>query len=466
MKKTGILLLLLCLIATWIVFPAFGTSEGVVPTPSGTCHTLDASTALLGTGKLIENAKSALVFESNSKTLMYALNADERMHPASLVKVLTALIACEDGNLDDIVTVSEGAVSSLPNDAVSAHLLAGEQIRLEDLLYCLLVGSANDAAIVIAEHISGNQNAFIQRMNEYAKSLNCTGTQFTNPHGLHNADQYITARDAARILDAAIQNEVFRSIFTADTHTVPATNLSEERKLATNNAMKDSGSKLYYDPRVIGGRTGVAGDGRRCIATASESNGMLLITVVMGSETEYQEDGYSAIRVGGYQETTALLDAGFTGYKSAQVLSADQALVQCDVLNGDCDVILGSQISVSAVLPDSVTAGDLSFRYTENQFQAPIEKGQAVSSVQVWYQNMCVAEADLFAMNSVKPNDHFQALTDNDEKNGGSAIGRVLLGIFIAAIVIWLAVFMLRKFKIAIDKNRSKQYRRSRRRSR
>ena len=466
MKKTVGFLLILCLISTWIALPVFGTVQDVDINSTNTCHTLDASSALLGTGKLIENAKSAIVFESNSKTLMYALNADERMHPASLVKILTALIACETGNLDDIITVSESTISSLPNDAVSVHLVAGEKISLKDLLYCLLVGSANDAAVVIAEHICGNLNAFVQQMNAYAKSLGCTGSQFTNPHGLHNEDQYITARDVARILDAAMQNEIFRSIFTSDSYIVPATNLSEERNLGTNNSMKDSGSKLYYDARVIGGRTGVAGDGRRCIATAAQSNGMLLITVVMGSETEYQEDGYSAIRVGGYQETTALLDAGFSGYKSAQVLSANQALTQCDVLNGDSDVILGSQTSVSAVLPDSVSAGDLLFRYSTNQLQAPIEKGQAVSSVQVWYQNMCVAEAELFAMNSVKLADHIQPCADAQSDGVGWNFLWILLGSCGIAAIAWLFWFLLRKFKKAIVRNRSKQYRRSRRRSR
>lgn len=466
MKKTSVLFILLCLIATWIAIPVFGTTENLDNASPNTCHTLDASSALLGSGKLIENAKSAIVFESNSKTLMYALNPDEQMHPASLVKILTALIASEEGNMDDIVTVSESAISSMPNDAVSAKLVTGEQIRLEDLLYCLLVGSANDAAVVIAEHISGNQNAFIQRMNEYAKSLNCTGTQFTNPHGLHNADQYTTARDVARILDAAMQNEIFRSIFTTTSHTVPATNLSEERNLGTNNSMMDTASKLYYDARVIGGRTGVAGDGRRCIATAAESNGMLLITVVMGSETEYQEDGYSAIRVGGYHETTALLNAGFNGYKSAQILSADQALVQCDVLNGDSDVILGSQVSVSAVLPETVSAGDLSFRYADNQLQAPIEKGQAVSSVQVWHQNMCVAEAELIAMNSVKLDDHVQPFVDEEGDKDGQTFLWILLVVCGVAAAVYAITIATRKFKSALVKNRSKQYRRSRRRSR
>ena len=432
-----------------------------------TCHSLDAGNTQLGAQKLIENAKSAVLYEATSDTLMYTLNADERMYPASLVKILTALIAVEKGELSDSVTVKEGAISSLPIDAVSADLVAGEQITLEDLIYCLLVGSANDAAAVIAEHISGSQNAFVQLMNQYAHELGCTGTQFTNAHGLHNEDQYTTARDCARILNAAMKNEVFRSIFTAVKHTVPATNKSEERNLGSNNSLMDPSSKLYYDPRVIGGRTGVTEDGRRCIAAAAENNGMLLISVVMGSETTYQEDGYSAITVGGYHETTALMDAGFNGYKSAQILFANQALRQCDVVDGDSDVILGSKVSVSAVLPETASAAELSLRFADTQLRAPVEAGQQISSVQVWYGNMCVAEADLYAMNAVDLAGTVKIAADAQGK--GEKWLTVLwigLGVACSAACILVLFRTVGKIRVLAAKNRSKRYRRSRRRSR
>ena len=432
-----------------------------------TCHSLDAGNTQLGAQKLIENAKSAVLYEATSDTLMYTLNADERMYPASLVKILTALIAVEKGELSDSVTVKEGAISSLPNDAVSADLVAGEQITLEDLIYCLLVGSANDAAAVIAEHISGSQNAFVQLMNQYAHELGCTGTQFTNAHGLHNEDQYTTARDCARILNAAMKNEVFRSIFTAVKHTVPATNKSEERNLGSNNSLMDPSSKLYYDPRVIGGRTGVTEDGRRCIAAAAENNGMLLICVVMGSETTYQEDGYSAITVGGYHETTALMDAGFNGYKSAQILFANQALRQCDVVDGDSDVVLGSKVSVSAVLPETASAAELSLRFADAQLRAPVEAGQQISSVQVWYGNMCVAEADLYAMNAVDLAGTVKIAADAQGK--GEKWLTVLwigLGVACSAACILVLFRTVVKIRVLAAKNRSKRYRRSRRRSR
>lgn len=473
------IILTICILLCFIIHPmttlvsGSPIAENTVPQEGSdtvainTCHTFDATSTLLGSQKLFDNAKAAILYEATSETLMYTMNPDERMYPASLVKIMTALIAVEKGALSDSVIVTESAISSLPIDAVSADLVADEQISLEDLLYCLLVGSANDAAVVIAEHISGSQNAFVQLMNQYAQELGCTGTQFTNAHGLHNADQYTTARDAARILDAAMKNEVFRSIFTAVKHTVPATNKSEERNLGSNNSLMDTTSKLYYDPRVIGGRTGVTEDGRRCIAVAAENNGMLLISVVLGSETTYQEDGYSAISVGGYHETTTLLDAGFNGYKSAQILFANQALKQCDVVNGSSDVILGSQVSVSAVLPENVTAADLSLRYSELELHAPVAAGQKVSSVQVWHGNMCVAEADLYALNSVESTDSVKITQDTEVDNGKwVTVLWIILGTIGVVAVIPVLIRVISRIRLMAAKNRSKRYRRSRRRSR
>lgn len=472
MKKIGIFCLSLIFLVSILCSPGsvlvqnVGAEEAVTAV-ANTCHSLDANSALLGEIQLVDNVKTAVLFEATSGTLMYAWNADTQMYPASFVKILTALIASERGNLSDTVVVSESAVSAVPYNAVSAELQPGEQLTLEDLLYCLLVGSANDAAVVIAEHISGSHNAFVQEMNMYASALGCTGTNFTNAHGLHDDAQYTTARDAARILNKAIQNDIFKAIFTATKFTVPATNKSEERSLESGNFLRDTTSKLYYDARVIGGRTGVTEDGRRCLAAVAESNGMVLISVVMGAESVYQEDGYSAVSIGGYKETTALLDAGFTGYKSAQVLYANQTLRQYTVANGDCDVIAGPQVSVSTVLPESVSSSDLSFRYSDSQLSAPVEIGQKVSNVEIWHGNMCVAQAELFAMNSVNATTQ---KPDEDTKRENDQSGLVVLWIVLAIVgtiaVIIISLRIVKKIRIVALKKRSKQYRRSRRRSR
>ena len=218
---------------------------------------IDSEITLLGNDRLVKNLRSAIVFEANSNTLMYAWNADTQLFPASFVKIITALVAIEKGNLADIVTVSADAIASVPHDAVSAELVAGEEISLENLLYCLLLGSANDAAVVIAEHISGTEAAFVDLLNSYAIELGCKDTHFVNAHGLHSQQQYTTARDSARILAAAIKNEDFYRIFTATKHTIGETNKTPLRNLLSGNLLMDPNSKLYYDSRVVGGRTGV-----------------------------------------------------------------------------------------------------------------------------------------------------------------------------------------------------------------
>ena len=477
MKKIGIFLLILCYMLCSI--PVQTAAEELQSNTESTIddeiiqessavangsYSLDALYPLLGSDKLVNNVRSAVVYEANSQTLMYAWNPDVQMYPASFVKILTALLAIEKGALADTVTVSDSAVNSVPYDAVSAKLLAGEMLTLEELIYCLLVGSANDAAAVIAEHISGSQSAFVLEMNEYLLELGCTATQFTNPHGLHDENQHTTARDSAKILNAALKNDIFRTIFTANEYVVKPTNLSPERKLTSGNSMKDSSSGLYYDPRAIGGRTGVTKDGRRCFAAAAESDGMLVISVVMGSESVYQEDGYSAISIGGYKETSQLFDACLSGYKTAQILHAEQVLRQVPVNGANNDLLIGPQISLTTILPKDITIGDLTYRYNDKLLELPISKGDYVSDLQIWHGSMCVAEAQLFAMNEIRMVDGGAANEASVQKNAVPTAIWVVFGITVVVVVIYFLMRFWSKLQLFALNIRKKHYRRSHKR--
>lgn len=463
MKKIVIFLLILTITLNFIVPIAAATTDANADISSTSCHGIDANSTLLGSDKITDNVRAAFLYEANSQTVMYTLNPDQPMFPASLVKIMSALLAIELGNLDDVVTVSDSAVSSVPFDAVSIKLQVGERVKLLDLLYSMVVGSANDAAAVVAEHISGSQEEFVAQMNQYAEKIGCTGTNFVNVHGLHHDEQVTTARDVTRILDKALQNETFREIFVSKQHIIDATNMSEYRKITTNNDLLDSTSTLYFDDRVIGGRSGVTEDGRRCMAAASESNGMLLLSVVMGTESVYQEDGYSAISVGGYKETTALLDAGFSGHKAAQILYAHQPLEQCNVDGGNCDLIIGPIDAVSSVLPTDTTADDLTYRYTISGLSAPISKGQKITSLQIWNGNLCVGETELFALNTVNTINQADDAMRHDSGNGTKTIVFVLLGIIIGVCIVLILIKYIPAF---LAKKRRAQYRRSHRRSR
>ena len=449
MKKIGIHLMLLILILNWLLIPALATDNVTQETHIPNAETqpqrvedivgIDAPGAILGTGKLVSNVRSAAVYESNSGTMMYAYNADTQMYPASLVKIMTALIAIEKGVLTDEVIVSDTAISSIPYDAVSMKLSSGEVITLENLLYGLIVGSANDAAVVIAETIAGSQQKFVDLMNQRAQEIGCLGTTFTNVHGLHDDSQHTTARDAARILDAALKNEVFYKIFATVAVDIPATNKSEMRNLSTGNSLMDKTSRLYYDSRAIGGRTGVTQDGRRCLAAASKSNGMFLISVVMGSESVYQDDGYSAISVGGYTETSKLLDLCDAKYKCAQILYPGQIIRQLSVVDGSSDLVVGPKETLTAVLPKDSAATDITFQFNDKTLKAPITKGDLISRVQVWSGGMCIAQTDLFAMNNVNVRN-----AQIDETQGSSS-EYVFLWIFVLLVLLGFAGFCVFK---------------------
>lgn len=449
MKKIGILLMLICFIFCAVPATAQTLDETVGETvpeetempfaDSGVTGGIDAPGAMLGTEKLINNVRAAVLYEANSQTMMYSWNADTQMYPASFVKIMTAMVALREGDLSSNVTVKQSSIEGIPQDAISVKLMDGEVLSLNDLMYCMIVTSANDAAVVIAEHIAGSEQAFVEKMNAYAEEIGCVGTHFTNVTGLHDDNQHITARDAARMLDLAMRDETFSKMFTTYYYDVPATNKSDDRHLSSSNSMMDTKSYLYYDARVIGGRAGVTYDGRRSMAAVSESNGMRIISIVMGTDSVYQEDGYTAIRIGGYKETTALLDLCYNGYKVADILFPNQTLRQIPLQDGNSDVVIGPKESVLAVLPQNAKLEDLIFRYTDKVFSAPVEKGQPASDVQVWINGACVAEAELYAMNRVEA---LSNLTNNGQATGtgGKKTFLIILVVLVAGVGVVVAV--------------------------
>jgi len=434
------------------------------------CHSVDAQIPLLGTSQIVTNAQSVFLYERHTDTTMYAWNADLQMSPSSLVKIMTAYIASENGNLSEIVTIKDSVLSSVPSNAVSSKLQPDEVITVEDLLYCMMVGSGNDAAAVIADHISGSQEAFIIEMNEKAAQLGCTGTQFTNVHGLHDDNQVTTARDTCRILSAALENETFRTVFSTVSYTVPKTNKSEARELITGNfLMTQNDMQIYYDSRVTGGRTGTANDGSRCLAATAQSGNMELISIVMGAKSVYKDDGYTVQSFGSFNEAKQLFDAGFTGYKAVQILHPGQILMQRDVDGGVEKVSVGVHDSRKVVLPDSLGSKDLSYRYADLNGTpvAPVTEGSIVSNVQVWYGNICVAQSDLYAMNAVftQPVAQVEAIDDDD-----SGVWKtVLIVVFVVVGCLLLAIAAIRiipRLRQIERKKRGRRYRQGRRRIR
>lgn len=450
------------------VFAAEDAADGQAPIAD--CHGLSATSSYLGGSTITENVGAAFLYEVNSNTLMYAYNPDVKMYPSSLVKIVTALLAIKEGNLNDIVTVKQDVLDSVPYYAASAKLIAGEEISLSDLIYCMMIGSANDAAAVIADHVSHSQVAFVQKMNNFAQELGCTGTHFVNVHGLHHERQYTTARDMARILAEAAKLDTFLKYFCATRYTVPATNKTPDgRALVTNNyLMNNEVLDMYYDPRVIGGRTATTETGLRSLASLAENESMRVLCIVMDSGSTYDEEGNTLV-YGSFTETTALLNVGLNGLKVAQILHKDQVLKQSAVENGINDVVLGTASSVYSVLPEDVTISNLTYSFTNetHPINAPVELGQVLAAVQVWYDGQCVGQTELVAMNAVPlyvtPQEPEQNVVQEEETNTSIIVtGSIVVGVIIIA----FGIFAGKRLIMILIEKHDNQYRRNRRRDR
>ena len=217
-------------------------------------------------------ASGAGAFNVSEQTTVYAQSIHERLYPASTTKILTAYIACLNGNLDDYYTVSANAVKQA-NDSSVINLKEGDVISLRDLLYGLMLRSGNDAAITIAEGISGDVESFADLMNDTAQKLGATNSHFVTPNGLHDENHYTTVYDMYLILNAALENPDFYNIFTANNYTANYTSGGKAKTVdwATTNQYQTGKVKKPAGFTILGGKTGTTGAAGYCLVLLSEN---------------------------------------------------------------------------------------------------------------------------------------------------------------------------------------------------
>lgn len=471
MKFRAVFCLILCLAMLTGTMGVVCAAETDLSVSSG-CHSVDAAYAVGGSEALVE-AKAAIVYDRTTGTMVYGYNIDKMIYPSSMVKLMTALVALEQGDLEQTVVVRRSALDTVAIGSVSAGLIRGEEMALKDLLYCMMVASANDAAAVIAEHIGGSQDAFVELMNEKAEQLGCTGTHFSNPHGLHDEQTYTTARDILRLIDYALGNEAFKQMFEAVSYTVPATNMSQERNLVTTNRMTstDQGTK-YYDERVTGGKTGATDAAGRCLAITAQINGMELVAVVMGAKATYASDGLSLVRFGSFEEMAKLLDHVQKNFECRQLFYEGQVIAQYPVANGSNNAVTTPLSDGYCVLPKGITQQELTWSYdkTAQGLTAPVEQGQSIGGIEVWYGEMCLADTQLVAMNAVSVYTAYEepkSTTDHkNEKAHGEILAKVLGIAFGAVLIVIIGAFVLRIVQTAMIKAKVRRRRKNRRRNR
>jgi D-alanyl-D-alanine carboxypeptidase (penicillin-binding protein 5/6) len=348
------------------------------------------------------------VTNGNDKVL-YEYNADETRYPASITKVMTALLTIEavergDLSLDQEVSGTTSINDDLSLDGSSENVLAVETMSVKNLLYCMLMASANETCNILAENVSGNIPSFVDAMNKRAEELGMTGTHFANCHGLQNEDHYTTARDIYLLLKEAMTHDLFRQIVHTAKYTVPATNKSGERTLINTDALiSNLKYKGYYYENALGGKTGSTPEAGKCLASSAQKDGRTLICIVLGAEEVTQSNG--SVQIQSFSESKRLFEWGFQNF-SMQTLVKDGDLVQ-EIPVSDAKstnyVVGKAQGDLTALLPTDYDANKLqkTITLTSSSVEAPVSAGQVLGQVSVSYDGTDYGTVSVVAADSV-----------------------------------------------------------------
>ena len=371
-----------------------------------------------------------LLVNVDTGAVVFSQNADKQLKCASLVKTATALVVvenCED--LDAMVTVTETAIKPLKGlYSSSADLQEGELISVRNLLFCMMLENANDAANVLAEYIGGSVENFVKMMNDRAKELGCTNTNFTNAHGLDEECEYTTANDMYLITKKAIEYSVLADMAAVVDYIVPATNMSEERELNNWFDMVENGTRYYYQ-YAKGFKCGMTDDAKRCASVVAYKDAYSYIGIILGCPSECIDNC-------GYPDNTALYEArrmlrwAFSNLRMTTVAEPTDVITSVPVaLSAEADHIrLVPEKQIQALLLGTVDESSLEYIYEiEENVTAPVEKGQVLGSVKIKYADSVIADVKLVAGDSVK-------------RSGIMFAGHIAKKVFLSPVFIIIAV--------------------------
>lgn len=338
-------------------------------------------------------AETAIVMDASTGTVLYNKKAEKKMYPASITKIMTALLTIENCEMDEKVVFSEYAVNSLQYDDANAACQIGEEMTVKECLYALMLTSANEVATALGEHIAGSEKEFAKMMNERAKKAGAKNTNFVNANGLHDPNHYVTAYDMAMITRAASQYSVFNDIVNSTAFTIKKNNKRTEAFTSyQRHKMVWPTSGLYYDG-IIGGKTGYTDQSGTTLVTYAKRDGMMLICVVLKS------NGTNV-----YSDTSSLLDFGFNNFSLVNASEKDNRFSDSVSHNLSSPFETdNSSISLESdsyiVLPKGTSFSDLStsvdFKLGENSF----------GTITYKYGERTVGTANLLYTSSAKANE-------------------------------------------------------------
>ncbi len=357
---------------------------------------------------------SVLILDRDTGEVLMERNADTKVYPASITKIMTVLLAVEaiengSASMVDEVTASANVTFDLVADGSSAGIMVGETMPLESLLYAAMLSSANEACNIIAEHIGGSIADFVVMMNARAEELGCTNTHFVNTHGLPDDNHYTTARDFSLIAHEASRHDLFMTLCSTPNITIPPTNLSGERSLKNSNALlcADSiyGSQYIYAP-ANGMKTGHTNAAGYCLISTADKDGISLLASVFGGTETWP--GPTA-EYSNFSDSIKLYEWVFNNFSYREVLRSTDAVTSIDVeMGSNADsVMLRPELPISALLPNDSDFSEFSLSVSyingdgDEPIMAPISAGEKLGEVTLTKNGINYGTVNLVAASGV-----------------------------------------------------------------
>ncbi|NLM04628.1 MAG: D-alanyl-D-alanine carboxypeptidase [Clostridiales bacterium] len=346
-------------------------------------------------------APTAVLLDYTTGEVLYDHNAHNLAFPASTTKVMTSILVLENANLDDVLTINE----DLYIDGSSMYLLKGESFTVKELLQGLLIRSANDAAEVLAKHVSGSIEDFADLMNKRARELGAKNTHFTNPHGLPDDNHVTTAYDLAIIAKHAMSFELFRDIVSTVRLEFPPTEYTPETRYYRNTnrflwgtggnnkiLYKDNYEDIKYDI-VDGIKTGYTGAAKQCLITSAIKDDHRLIAVVLGAE------GSNV-----YLDSRTLIDYGFDNFKLEKIVDKNAFITNAPILNcSEDNIALYTDTEITAILPNDLDPSQIQIEtIVDEDIKAPLPAGQILGRVIYSVDGKILGESNLISIKDME----------------------------------------------------------------
>lgn len=396
-----------------------------------------------------------LLVNTDNETVILDKNINKRTAPAPLANIVTCILVLENcPDLTETITCKNETITGLyAQKAVTVGILAGETLSIKDLLYCMMLPSAADAANILADHVGGGIDNFVTMMNDFVKSLGCENTNFVSAHGFdNNANAYTTANDLYKITKYALQNATFKEITgTLRYDVAPTAKYPQTRYLHNANKIMNPGIPDYYHKAVTGVKTGLTEKAGRCAVTTASLDGYNYMLIVMNAPL-YDVDNDGADENVAFTESKKIYNWAFKNIELTKITNTTDVVTVVDVkYNSKVDHLrLLPAEEISALVPLGTETGSLVVRAieseTENPAKAPIKKGDVLGKAEILYGDSVIATVDLVAAEDVDFN-IFLWIIGIFKALFSSIIFKILFAIFLVLVIIYI-LLIIRKNRI------------------